>query len=299
VLPGENRTIVPVSQQVTISPNKSAEAIIAAQGRSIVLLATNGAKGITPVGTGVILTNDGVVVSTHTTNQNELSAIQDDGSVTPLTYIGQDALSGLFFFRIADRIVTPITLAQRSPSVGSELLGLFRDPVTMREAASHVTISSLIPSSPGTALQQVASTISSLPLVSGTALLNDDGHLAALVQEEHEKTAILVPDIAAALTRLSTQTLNQNSFADAGFEISWSTSPDTTGALAVRAHVSDVTPKKSAAVSGLKKGDIVTAVNGNAVTWDTPVSDALQKTPVTLSVLRDGEVRTIVLTPVP
>lgn len=298
VLPNGDRTIVPVSQQVTISPSKAGEDIVANQGRSVLLLAQQGTKDVVHVGTGVVLTNDGVVMSTQEVPNTPLFAIGEDGALTALNIIGKDVLSGITFFRIPDQILSPVTLAQSAPTIGAQVMSIFRDGRTMHLAASRHTLSSIFApeneEAPG--IQQVAQLsgeVSSLPI--GTAFFNDDGRLIGALRGEKTPTILLVPDITAALSRLSANTLAQNPYATIGFTITWNLENDSTQTFGIRAVVSGVLPKTPAFDAGLKTGDIITAINGKTITWDSNVSQALTKTPITLSLRRQLEERTIAI----
>ncbi len=299
VLPNGDRMIVPVSQQVTISPSKTGETIVATQSKSVLLLVQQTSKGITAVGTGIILTNDGVVMSTKQLPETPLFATSEDGTLSSITTIGRDVLSGITFLRIPDQILSPIILAQSSPTVGAEVISVFRDERTMRSSSSRHTISAIITPetedvAPGIAqVAQLTNENDSLP--AGTALFNDEGNLVGALRDGKVPTMLLVPDITAALSRLSANALSQNPFETTGFMIAWNLRQDTTGTFAMRAIISRVTPKTPAFDANIKTGDILVSINGNAITWDSIVSDMLTKLPLTLSLIREGNERTITL----
>lgn len=299
VLPNGDRTIVPVNQQVTISPSKTGETIVATQGKSVLLLVQQTPKGITTVGTGIILTNDGVVMSTKELPETPLFAIGEDGNLSSVTTIGRDILSGITFLKIPDQILPPITLAQSSPKAGAEVMSVFRDERTMHPSSSRHTISAIIAPeeetvAPGiTQVAQLTGEHESLP--SGTALFNDEGNLVGALRDGKIPTMLLVPDITSALARLSANTLSDNPFESTGLTITWKLQQDAAGIFAMRAIISHVTPKTPAFDAGLKAEDILTSINGNAITWDSTVSDALAKHPLTLSLVREASERTITL----
>lgn len=298
VLPNGDRTIVPVSQQVTISPSKKGEDITSTQGKSVLLLVKQTTKGILPIGTGIILTNDGVVMSTKAISDTTLFGLGEDGSLSALLAIGQDELSGIAFFRIPDQILPPVALAQSVPHAGSEVISIFRNEQTMRPTSSRHTLSGIVAPegehAPG--IQQVAylaGESSSLPV--GAALFNDEGALVGAMREGGTPTMLLVPDITAALSRLSANTLTLNPFRAAGLTVAWKIAQDLSGVFGMRAVVSQVTLKTPAFNAGIKSGDIITSIRGKTITWDSELSELISKTPFTLSLIRQGEERTVAI----
>ncbi len=296
ILPNGDRTIVPVSQHVTISPSKTGEDIVATQGKSVLLLVEQTPKGVKPVGNGIILTNDGVVVSTQSFPDTPLSAVLDDGSIAALTPAGVDTLSGLTFFRILDQILPPVTLAQSAANAGSEVISIARNDATMRPTASRHTVSAIIApdNTQAIRIQQVA-LVSGTVLSPGTAFFNDEGRLVGVLRIGEVPTMISVPDITAALGRLSAGTLTEDPFAAPGFTVAWKLVQDAAGIFGMRAVVSSITPKSPAFTAGIKVGDILTSNNGKAITWDSSLSQALAKPPFTLSLVREGAERTVTL----
>jgi regulator of sigma E protease len=68
----------------------------------------------------------------------------------------------------------------------------------------------------------------------------------------------------------------------------------------VHPHVTSVNPGEPAERAGLRANDVVVAVNGVRMTFQTHLRDAIAKspeTPVTLSILRDGSPMTLTATP--
>ncbi len=296
VLPNGDRTIIPVSQQVTISPSKKGEEIALTQGKSVMLIVKETPKGIISFGEGIIMTNDGVIMAAQALPDGPLFAIGEEGSMTPLTVIGTDLLSSITFMKIPDQILPPVTLAQNAPNVGSELIALFRDDKTMHIAASRHTLSAIIAPDVSDALgiQQVA-LLTGSPLPPGTPLFTDEGRFSGVAREGLSQTTILVPDITAALSRLSNSTLSENPFKTLGFTVIWKLEKDIAGTFGIRAVVDTVTSKTSASDAGMKNGDILISSNGNIITWDSMLYPALAKRPLTFSLIRQNEERTIIL----
>ncbi|MEK7499498.1 MAG: hypothetical protein AAB649_02735, partial [Patescibacteria group bacterium] len=107
-----NGTIVPVSQQVTVSPSKLASDIVSSYGKSVFLIAEENTKSLSALGTGLALTNDGIIMSLADTKEKHVVAVGEDGAIFQLGKIGRDELSGISFFKASDRIITPFNVSQ-------------------------------------------------------------------------------------------------------------------------------------------------------------------------------------------
>lgn len=290
-------TIVPVSQQVTISPSKAAADIAESHAKSVFLLAEKTSKGIIANGIGTLLTNDGIIVTTISPLKEQLVAIGDDGTSLPLTLVGQDELSGITFYKINDRIVAPIDVAQNSPRIGSSLLALYRNSSSSQlSVAPFVFSSATAPTETAPlGIQKIAQLVGSEIIPAGTPLLDEEGKLAGISIDSANRMALLVPDIRLALDRLSSNTISQNPFTSLGFTVSWKPVALEDGSLKMSAIIETVALNGPASTAGLKTGDTLTAIAGNAISWDTTVYDALKAKNATLTVMRQGEQRTITL----
>lgn len=290
-------TIVPVSQQVTISPNKLSADMAAEYGKSLFLIAHEDTKGITPFGIGIALTNDGVIMSVQSTLQENVVGIGEDGAIFPLTAIGDDELSGISFFKATGRIVTPLNLSQNSPRVGSSFLALARHPSTFQTSAhAGVFTSTLVPSNltaPG--IQHIAQLESTSVLPIGTALLDENGALAGAVLDTDAKTGMYISDIRSALERLSSNRLTLNPFESLGFTVSWKAQLGANRTMRIQPTVNSVAVQSPADIAGLQVGDILTAISGNTVSWDTNIASALTAKPLSITIMRKDEQRTLSL----
>lgn len=292
-------TIVPVSQQVTVSPSKLASDIVATSGKSVFLIAHKNTKSISALGTGLALTNDGIIMSLIDTKEEDAVGIGEDGSIFPLTPIGHDELSGISFFKASDRIVTPLKVSQDTPLVGSSFLALFRQEdsaqITAHPAAFSATQLPTEATAPG--IQKIASMESSTPIPLGAALMDENGNLAGVVLDPIKNSAMFVSDVRSALSRLSSNQLSSDPFTLLGFTVSWKTQIEGNNALRVKSIISSITKNSPADIAGLQTGDILTAIAGNTVSWDTSIIDALNTKPVNLTILRQEQVRQISINP--
>lgn len=290
-----NQTIVPVSQQVTVSPSKLAADLVSSHGKSVFLLAHETTKGISGFGTGIALTNDGVIMSVQKVPKEPVVAIGEDGVAVPLTAIGTDELSGISFYKASDRIVPPFTLLQNNVRTGSSLLALSRESDTTQVSASNVMFSTvLLPlttSAPG--IQKIALLEATATLPAGAALVDENGNLAGVLLDPETNIALFTSDIRSALDRLSGNRLTFNPFTPLGFTLTWRAQLDANKTMKIESVVDSVGNNGQADTAGLLVGDVVSAIGGSAVSWDTNVVDALSANPTLLTVMRDTEQRTI------
>ncbi len=297
VVNGTN-TIVPVSQSVTISPSKNFSDIATSRSKSVLLLAHESTKGITPFSMGVIITSDGIVLAPVDGGAEGVLAIGENSDTTPLTYIGKDSLTGMHLFRMQNKVVVPVELAQKTPAIGATFLQMTRISDTMHIRAEVTTLSQFVPplQASGLGINQLALMQSSKqesPI--GSPLFDEEGRLAGIMRA-NDHTAVLISDIQQLITRLSSNSLTQNSFTELGFAVQWKVQEDAQSNYTMRATVASVTLQSITARAGLKIGDVLSAINGSTITWDSNVHAMLQSNPVLLTILRQEETSILTLT---
>ncbi len=294
-----NGTIIPVSQEVVVSPSKLASDIVQNHGKSVFLLGLKTSTGINALGTGIALTNDGILMATEDLSQENIVGVGEDGIIFPLAPVGRDELSGISFYKASDRIITPFNLSQSAPRIGSSLLALHRiSNITDIFAHTTTLASTSVPTesfAPG--IQKIALIDSAAALPSGAALVDENGNLAGVFIDPEDATALFTSDIRAALERLSSNRLAYNPFQALGFSISWISRLDDNDTMRIASNIRSVLSNSPADIAGLKTGDILTAIDGNTVSWDTNVATILNAKTLNLTVMRQGQQRTIPLTP--
>ncbi len=295
--PNSSGTMIPVSQQITVSPGKLASDIAASKSKSIFLLVHKTAKGVKVFATGVAVTNDGIIASTQNGGTDPVFALGEDATLIEATQIGTDVLTGIHFFKLQNALINPIDVTQTMPKIGSTLLALSRSSVTISPLIQATVMSQIHPASADTpeGIQQIGA-IQMLPsAVPGSAILDEDGKLAGLLLTDDGSSVLLAPDVAQAISRLSSNTLSYNPFTDLGFTINWSLQEDAQSHLGIKAVVQSVAPKSIASQGELKTGDIITAVNANTVSWDSNITNLLAGSQIQLTVLRNGVSTSITL----
>ena len=238
-------------------------------------------------------------MSTQKPTKEKIVAIGEDGDAIPLTTIGYDELSGIYFYKLSGKIVTPVNLAGQAPRIGSSFLAVSRQNDTAKISVQNGIISAnILPGEQGApGVQSLGQLQSTNTLSSGSALLDEEGNLVGALLSAEEKTALLISDIRLALERLSANKFTYNPFTTLGITLSWKAQLDENKKTHIRSVVTQVENSGQAQVAGLQVGDTVTAIGGSAVSWDTNIIKLLDTKPLSLAIVRKGEQRTISFNP--
>lgn len=113
-------------QEITISPSKAAAALVSDSERAVLLLVEGAAAASRPAAVGLVVTNDGLVVSTTNLSASTLFAFDATGARLPLSKVGADALYGLNYYRLNSAVIPPFGMSGQDPAVGTSLLALGR-----------------------------------------------------------------------------------------------------------------------------------------------------------------------------
>ncbi len=299
-LRGDTDSIVTTVQAVTISPNTAAAQPVESVNRSVLLLGKVGTTPSTIVGTGVVLTNDGVVVTTAQPS-GELQAYDQEGRTLPLEHLGNDILFGLSYFRVTSNVVVPLDVRQTDAPVGTELLVLSRSVSTFtpRVKSFRITEYTMPGSSSAAGVQRMITGVPLSPDEStvGSPLIDEEGKVAGLLTAPNGSSALPVGHVSASLQRLTSNQREYNPFATLGFEVV----PTLKQLLPAQGitfgvEVMTVLPTSSAGVAGLTKGDVITAVGNDQLDWQRPVAVHLSGSlPLTLRIMRKNQEQTLTL----
>lgn len=301
-LTSEREKLVTTVQQVTISPSKQAADIVQRNERAVVLIATSEGTRLQPIGTGLVLTNDGLVVSALNTSSLNLVAFNIAGQRLPLSRIGEDPAYGLIYYQISNSVAPPFEIGNEDPAVGSQLLALSASAQTNSPQAAAIELYRYIlppPSAPfgwqrvGQAARQVSAELA------GSALLTDDGKLAGILLAGEANTFLPVSHLRDSLERMTTGQREQNLYERWGFTVSYEfrvVGEDSQRTFA--ATVSSVSAQSPAAIAELRAGDVIQFINDQEITWVTPVIKAIDTpSPLRLQIQRAGQMRQMTLNP--
>lgn len=300
----------------TATLQKDAEAVAAAVEPSVVKI-TSVAQGGEAIGSGDILTSDGYIVTNDhvVRGYSSYTVTLTNGKTYTATLVGQDPQDDLAVLKIAATNLKPIAFANASTVRVGAFAVAIGYPLGLQESATLGTVSALngtaseAPSGPASELTGLVQTTATIaPGNSGGALVNLQGQLIGIptLEETNSETgsasgigyAIPVSRVQYAASQL----IAHGQLASTGQGFIGVQAQDVTPQLAARDGLSvqsgvliagfsnDATGASPAQQAGLQTGDVITAVNGQAVSGgDDLAGELLTRAPgsqVTLTVVR-------------
>ena len=288
-------------------------AVSAAVSPSVVHIAVAGLAG-SGSGSGVVLRDDGyILTNAHVVEGAEqVDVTLPDGSVHPADVAGTDPASDLAVVRVEDATDLPVPdFAATAPRVG-DLAVAIGSPFGLEGSVTSGIVSALNRSLPGDSsplVNMIQTDAAINPGNSGGALVNGDGEVIGI------NTAILSPSGAndgigfaipiTTATPIADQLIEQGYAEHAQLGIQGQdVDPEAaalynlgvdSGALVVL-----VAEDSAAEEAGLQRGDIITAIDGEAVTSMADlvgqISARVPGSEVTLTLVRDDEEQTLEVT---
>lgn len=293
--------IVSTIQQVTVSPNKNRLQVLDQVKRSLLLIGQVKGDALTYSGTGVIVTNDGLIATTATISGEQIVAIDEAGKTTSLAPQGSDPVYGITYLKLPSAVAVPIELNAATDMTGSDLLTVSRTPETLalQTQLFHAESYRLPPETtdfPGWQ-RLLKGTLPTSDTLASAPVVDEEGKLAGLLLTSQSGLMLPAADIKASLDRLSAGKREFNPFAQAGLDIAYRFSEATVEQSAqFMAVITSVTPRSAAAIAGIKAGDVVSKIGDTALTWQTSVASQMGPgLPITLTLKRQGVERTAIL----
>lgn len=299
-LTDDRESVTTTVREVTISPSKAIQELVDQSRRSIVIVAPSATAQSTSATIGIIVTNDGYIVSPKDIGGSAFVTLEEDGSTHPISRTGSDTLFGLIYYRYSDGVFPPIDIATEDPSIGEQLLMVGRSFMTGAPYAETSQVYEYsVPDTFGPPAIQRAmhlTTVNNIALPGG-ALINEDGKLAGIVIDSSRGVALSASDIRISLDRATSNKREFDPFRTAGItmKFSFEYNRDNTK-RSFAATIQSVQPGSPAALAGIRTGDILRSVNDTSMSWDTSVVRALSaEYPLTLIVERGGQEQTLML----
>lgn len=292
--------LVTTVQQVTVSPNTHAQSVVGQKERSVLLLASGNRSNPTIIGTGSVVTNDGVLIGFHAQTRDEVFAIDTNGVYILLESIGRDALYGITLYRARDVVLAPFDLDSADPGVGTTLLAMARSTETTKPIAKFAALEQYIlpPADSPQGWGYVGMIEEDLGIPAGSPLLADDGRLAALYVGDGTQAALPVSYVRRSLERLAGGKREYNPFDEYGFTAapSFAAAPSELG-IELSFVVTSVAANSTTPV---RAGDRIARINDQELAWGADIANLLSApAPVGITVIRSGQEQTFSLSPLP
>lgn len=287
-------------QEVTISPNKAAAEIVNKADKSIVGITIKDAATKTLLANGVVVTNDGLVVTSASLPKVDLTAIDSLGMEAPLSFVGSDELYGLTYLKFEEGVVGPLDLRKENVATGSELLLIGRAKLTFLPQAEKWGLKEWIlpPEISPRGIQRIwrGSPLNDPTLTSG-ALIDDDGRLAGLIINGPAGLAISSEDLLVSMERLSQGKRETDPLSDLGVRLHFNLQTGGGDGRQFTPQITSIEDDTPAALAGLKVQDILVAINGNKLNWDKSLVSQITDQPVReMTVRRNNREEDLVLT---
>ena len=327
VLGSSSAPNVTVSSSTT-TLQQDVENVAKAVAPSVVKITSTSANGSQAVGSGNILTADGYIVTNDHVVQgfNSYTVQLSDGKTYPATLIGEAPQDDLAVIKINATGLKPIAFGDSSKAQVGEFAIAIGNPLDLGESVTFGVVSKLnqvaseAPGGPAGTLTGLIQTSAPInPGNSGGALVNLQGQLIgiptlAAVNPESRGTAT---SIGYAISSNRVQFVAQQLIANGkvtstgqGFigieaqdvnpQIAIADGLSVNSGVLVQGFVNDAAGASPGQQAGLQKGDVITAVNGTAVSNNNDLASVLQNQgpgkQVKLTVVRGTTSLTITVT---
>lgn len=298
--PNKQDQLVTNVQEITISPNIAASETFKNADRSVIALVKNNPSA-DYLATGVVVTNDGLVVTAATLPNTPIAAIDYRGIQLELDTVGHDQLFGLSYFRLKKDMLSPLDLRSEEVPLAYELLAVSRANITYLPMALPFQVTENIitpPLNPAGLQRFIKGPAYNNPTLAGSALIDDNGQLAGLLSNPSVGFAIPSDHLLASIRRIAAGQREKDPFAEIGFSVNYTFLVNQEkNDRQFLAEVTNVNPQAAASQADLRQGDLITGVNNQPLSWHQSLVALLSAEKLTsLTVLRGEQELTLPLT---
>lgn len=293
----DGEQLVTTIQQVTVSPNQASAQVVRTAERSVMALGRVTGEALSMDGVGLVVTSDGLVVSTLDVPRSDVVAFDDSGRSLPIDFVGDDEVYGLRYFRLRDGVFVPLDLLGEDIPVASELIALSRHEITFESSIHRFGVNEYdLPSNQAPGVQKVLNSSDELEdAFVGSPILNDGSQVAGVIIQPQTGTAISSTTLRLSIDRVISRRIEYDPFDELGFNVSYDFGVRESEHI-FAPIVTGPTSGKPAAIAGLRSGDIIVRIGGQDVSWDTAIAEQLSdELPLEIVVLRDDEEHTVTL----
>lgn len=286
-------------QEVTISPNKAAAELVSKADKSVVGIAIKDTANKSVLANGVVVTNDGLIVTSASLPAVDLKAIDYLGMEATLSRVGTDELYGLTYLKFAEGVVGPLDVRKDAVPTGSELLLLGRAKITFLPQAEKWELKEWVlpPEIGPKGIQRIwrGTAVSDGTLNSG-ALIDDEGRLAGLIINGPAGLAIGADDLLTSMQRLSRGEREKDPLRDLGIKVHYNLPTNSNKGREFVAQVTAVEAGTLAELVGLKAQDVIVSINGSELNWDKSFINQISEQPLReIAVRRNNRQENLIL----
>jgi len=289
-LTSNGEQLVTTVQEVTISPNQAAAELVNQVERSVLLVGR--ADLDEPEATAFVVTNDGLLVTAADLPTGSLVAFDNRGRRLAVTVVGRDELFGLTYLRMADSVVVPLDVRRDDVAVGELLLGLsrsdgsFEPRVVDWRMEEHVLPASTSPAGVhrllrGPAVDRGHSV--------GMPLLDEEGRVAGLLLDPTSGSALPARQLQESFSRIIENRREDDPFERLGLAATYTFAADSESGVRFVAPVLSVVSNGEAARAGIRRGDVITALDGEPLQWEGSALAQFSAAPLQVTLERAGE----------
>lgn len=283
-----------------IDTRRMAALAASAQDSTVALLVERG-SGMS-MGTAVVAQAGGIVVTIQpvVAGARSITVVEPDGTRQAAVSVGSDPITGIAVLRIADEL-TAADFTEADPGAGAKVVAMAIEPrsakqqvPTARMYAGTVTYAGIATgtwqgtglSVTGVAAPMPASDLGS-PLIDSSGTIT--GILDAVIGSGSQRTSVFLP--AELVRDVVAQIVSHGSVIHGNLGLSATDAPKV-GGVGSGARVETVASESAAAQAGLRSGDVVVGVDGQAVSSAADLSTRIYGEPpgteMRYSVERDG-----------
>jgi len=279
-------------QEVKISPNKAAAEIVAAADRSVVGLVVKDAVDGPQLAVGVVVTNDGLVVTSAKLPATDLVAVDWRGITMPVRLVGKDEFYGLTYLRLVEGVLSPLDVRSEEVPVGNELLLVSRAAKTglLQVHDWRVNEWVLPPELGPSGLQRLLKGESASGLVEGGVLLDEETKLAGVVSNSQAGLVLGGDHLLASIQRVAGGQREVDPLENKGLSVHYAFITDSERGRRFAAEVVTVEKGSWADQVGLKARDVLVNIDGEELNWGRSVANQLAGSNIKqVTVQRKGE----------
>lgn len=287
--------VVTTTQEVIISPNLSVAKVLERVERSVVMIGKKSERATFLLSaTGVVITNDGLIVTAGDVPRSQLVAYDTGGKEMDVDYVGADELFGLTYLRIKEGVLSPIDMRAEQVPVGHELMAVSRNVTTLMPRTEFFRVNEYIlpPELMPSGRQQILrGTIFNDFVLVGSPLIDEEGRLGGMIVNPEAGLGLPINQLKESIQRLTEGAREFDPFRELGFDIHYSfTEIEGTAERQFVGTILAVKAGLPAAEAGLKQGDIIVGAAGQSLNWnDSFVEIASKEMPLLLEIIRGGK----------